>query len=73
MKVYGKKLLSDNPALLEEVVFQIGAAEARNLASFLIECAQEMESDDLWEHRHLSDWEKRNEELTNCDLIVFRL
>jgi len=73
MKVYGKKVLSDKPALLEEVVLQVGAAEARVLASFLIECAEEMESEDLWEHRHFSDWDRKNEDHGNCDLIVFRL
>jgi len=72
MKIYGKRQLVDDPGRLEEVVLQVGPAEARLLAAFLTECAQEMESNDAWEHRHFSDWQRGADAEGTCELIVFK-
>jgi len=72
MKIYGKKQLLDDPGRLGEVVLQVGPAEARLLAAFLTECAQEMENSDAWEHRHFSDWARRTDDDGECELIIFR-
>ncbi len=64
---------STNDELLEliEMTVQASPEKLRKLASFLNQCADDIESDEGWEHEHFSDYTSDFDE-SSPDLIVFK-
>ena len=69
MKFYGYE---GDSALLElsEVTIQASSEELRNIAGFIIKCADEMEKYKNWEHEHYCDYTGSSK--CNVDLIISR-
>lgn len=58
----------DGAKELSQVALEINSSELRELAAFLIQCANEMDDDPEWNHEHLCDY--LGSELKH-DLVIY--
>jgi len=70
MNLYGCCDESSEVLTLKEVTVQASSEEIRKLAKFFLQCADEIDNDDRWEHEHLSDFEELYS--GGAEIIVFR-
>jgi hypothetical protein len=70
VKIYGKTdFKSEHPEHLKEVTLVVTRNEVLDLARFFSECADEMNLNPDWEHKHLRDFLSKNS--PKSDIVVF--
>lgn len=52
MNVFGYATQTEGLLTLQEATIYANAKEVKKISQFLAECAQEMEQDPTWDHRH---------------------
>jgi hypothetical protein len=73
MEMFGYEKGSSKLLTLGEVSSQASPAILRKVAEFILTCADEMERNENWEHRHFSDFLREGSietEIEGLDLIV---
>ena len=70
MKVYGYSEMETNLLSLSQLTIQANPHQLRALATFILNCANQMENDENWEHAHFLDECKSTQ--TEHDIIIFR-
>lgn len=70
MKCFGYDKNNEDELLdMSEITLQTNSDMLRKLASFLVKCADEIESIQDWEHEHFCDYLKDGEDV--IDVVVF--
>lgn len=73
VRVYGRSVGDDgsgDPLTMSEVTVMAEPEALRVLASFLLTCADEIETEPGWDHEHISRSDHGLD--SECDFIVFR-
>jgi len=73
MKCYGYSKTDDEELLeLREITILADSKDLHHLASFLVDCAVQIDSNPDWEHEHLSDYISTHNISLSSDIIVFK-
>ena len=72
LNLFGYSNVEESELLtLNEVTIQADTTKLRALAKFINKCADEIDSDEGWEHEHFRDY--IDDESIEHDVIVFKL